>query len=72
MLNHQSAESAPRESFFGGGAGVIWFDDFICSGDEETLLDCSHSGVKVHDCNHGEDASAVCSSKLHIFQLLTH
>ncbi|CAI7988834.1 P-selectin [Geodia barretti] len=61
MSGHQSAQSAPRGSFFGGGIGVIWFDDFICTGHEESLLDCSHSGVKVHDCNHGEDASAVCS-----------
>ncbi|CAI8002259.1 Deleted in malignant brain tumors 1 protein, partial [Geodia barretti] len=61
MSGHESAQSAPRGSFFGGGVGVIWFDDFICTGHEESLLDCSHSGVKVHDCNHREDASAVCS-----------
>ena len=66
MSGHQSAQSAPRGSFFGGGIGVIWFDDFICTGHEESLLDCSHSGVKVHDCNHGEDASAVCSGELRL------
>ena len=63
MRNYKSAQSAPREAFFGDGLGVIWFDDFLCSGDEASLLDCSHAGVKVHNCRHSEDASAVCSSK---------
>ena len=61
-LGYKSAQSAPREAYFGDGLGVIWFDDFLCDGDEETLLDCSHAGVKVHNCRHSEDASAVCSS----------
>ena len=63
MAGYQSAQSAVRHGAFGGGVGTIWFDDFICEGDEESLLDCSHSGVKVHDCNHGDDAGAVCSSE---------
>ena len=62
MLGFKSAQSAPREAFFGDGLGVIWFDDFLCAGDESSLLDCSHAGVKVHNCRHSEDASAVCSS----------
>ena len=62
-LNFKSAQSAPLEAFFGDGLGVIWFDDFLCNGDEKSLLDCSHAGVKVHNCRHTEDASAVCSSK---------
>ncbi|CAI8008780.1 Deleted in malignant brain tumors 1 protein, partial [Geodia barretti] len=61
MLNFKSAQSAPREASFGDGLGVIWFDDFLCAGDESSLLDCSHAGVKVHNCRHSEDASAVCS-----------
>ena len=63
MLGHRSAQSAPRHGYFGGGLGVIWFDDMICRGDEDSLLDCSHAGVKVHNCNHGDDAGAVCSSR---------
>ena len=62
-MGFKSAQSAPREAFFGDGLGVIWFDDFLCNGDEENLLNCSHAGVKVHNCRHSEDASAVCSSK---------
>jgi CUB/sushi domain-containing protein len=61
MMGYKSAQSAPREAYFGEGLGVIWFDDFLCSGDERSLLDCSHAGVKVHNCRHSEDASAVCS-----------
>ena len=67
MLQFKSAQSAPREAFFGEGLGVIWFDDFLCAGDERSLLDCSHAGVKVHNCRHSEDASAVCSSNCIFF-----
>ena len=63
MLDFKSAQSAPLEAYFGDTTGVIWFDDFLCTGDEESLLDCSHAGVKVHNCRHSEDAGAVCSSK---------
>ena len=62
MLGYKSAQSAPTEAYFGDGLGVIWFDNFLCTGHEHSLLDCSHAGVKIHNCRHSEDASAVCSS----------
>ena len=71
MLGYKSAKSAPRRAHFGGGAGTIWFDDIICQGDEETLLDCSHAGVKVHNCDHDDDAGVVCSSKFFL-NIISH
>lgn len=63
MLGFQSAFSATREAFFGQGNGTIWLDDVLCFGNESTLLECSHSGLHVHNCRHSEDAGVVCSSK---------
>ena len=47
--------------YFGAGSGNIFLDDVICSGSESTILQCSHSLVGRHNCNHGEDGSVNCS-----------
>ena len=64
MLGFKSAASAPKRAAFGPGNGTIWLDDLLCFGTETTLLECSHSGLRVHNCRHSEDASAVCWSEL--------
>lgn len=48
--------------FFGGGASFqqIHLDELHCSGAEATLLNCTHSGVGVHDCKHYEDVGIIC------------
>ena len=42
------------------GTGAILLDDLHCIGDEESLLDCQHNGLKVHNCIHAEDIGIAC------------
>ena len=48
--------------FFGGGGTFtpIHLDGLQCSGTEPTLLNCTHNGIGVHDCNHDEDVGIIC------------
>ena len=52
--------------FFGGGASFqpIHLDDLQCSGAEATLLNCTHSGIGVHNCDHPEDVGIICQRSL--------
>ncbi|NWZ59994.1 DMBT1 protein, partial [Haliaeetus albicilla] len=53
--------SAPRRAHFGEGQGPIWLDDVHCMGTEAALSECRTKAWGVHGCEHGEDASVVCS-----------
>ncbi|NXG66543.1 HIPL1 protein, partial [Hemiprocne comata] len=53
---------ASKKAEFGEGSSLrILLDDVQCSGQEKTLLECSHADVGTHNCSHEEDAGAVCS-----------
>ena len=60
QLGYLGALTAHRGARFGAGSGQILLDDLGCSGREATLLECTHSGTNVHDCDHGEDAGVTC------------
>ncbi|NXW37374.1 DMBT1 protein, partial [Phaetusa simplex] len=55
--------SAPRRAYFGEGQGPIWLDNVRCTGTEAALSECRANTWGVHGCEHGEDASVVCSGK---------
>ena len=61
MIFYSSAYTYYGSAYFGQGTGPIWMDDLSCSGSELTLLQCSHRGIGIHDCSHGEDMSVRCS-----------
>jgi len=50
-------------AFFGQGTGPIFYDDLGCTGEENRLVECSHSGVGQHNCGHFEDASVRCTGE---------
>ena len=47
-------------SAFGAGTGPIFLDNLRCSGLERRLVECSHAGFEVNNCNHDQDAGIVC------------
>ncbi|KAJ8257246.1 hypothetical protein GJAV_G00183530 [Gymnothorax javanicus] len=49
---------------FGQGSDPITLDDLGCSGSEASLDQCSHAGLGIHNCGHGEDAGVTCSDGL--------
>ena len=54
-------------SGFGGGNGSVFIDNVACSGEEETLDDCVHNHVGVHNCplDHSHDAGVFCDPSKH-------
>ena len=62
MLNLSAATAAPRYAAFGEGRGPIWLAYVQCTGNENSLLDCTHNGLGNNYCGHYYDAGVVCGS----------
>ena len=58
-----SGGEARTHAHFGPGYGTIWLDNVECTGDEDTLDQCPHAGLGIHNCGHGEDAGVNCNYK---------
>ena len=41
----------------------VILDNLQCTGLEIRLVDCKSNGLRVHNCEHKEDAGIVCKSK---------
>ncbi|NXF91895.1 DMBT1 protein, partial [Eubucco bourcierii] len=61
QLGCGTAEAAPGHARFGHGQGHIWLDDVGCVGTEQHLGQCPARPWGHNNCQHGEDASVVCS-----------
>ena len=62
MLNLSAATAAPRYAAFGEGRGPTWFAYVQCTGNETSLLNCSHDGLWDSFCGYFRDAGVVCGS----------
>uniref|UniRef100_A0A8C7E397 SRCR domain-containing protein n=1 Tax=Naja naja TaxID=35670 RepID=A0A8C7E397_NAJNA len=60
QLGCGGALAAFGEAQYGQGKGYIFLDNLKCKGDETSLLRCSHIRWNVHNCDHSEDAGALC------------
>ena len=61
QLGYPDAVSAPRNSQFGKGSAAVWIGEVECTGNENSIVQCSHSGWGVANCWHGDVASAICT-----------
>ncbi|XP_059028422.1 deleted in malignant brain tumors 1 protein-like [Mustela lutreola] len=61
LLGCGQALAAPGRCRFGPGSGPILLDDMRCSGTEDALDHCGHSGWARHNCRHQEDAGVICA-----------
>ena len=57
------ALEATLNARFGPGTGDILLDDVGCSGNEDTLMDCSHLPIGTNNCGHDEDAGVICQAE---------
>ena len=62
QLGFRYALNAYQNAHYGQGTGQIFLANIGCSGDELSLFGCTHRGIGIHNCYHGEDASVRCGN----------
>ena len=60
QLGYDNAVRSLRGGQVPNGRGQIWLDDVACTGNEQSLMACSHRGFGSHNCRHTEDAGVEC------------
>ena len=60
MLGYPGAWTASCCTEYPGGTGPVWLSDLSCTGQENSLAECGHSGWGINKCNHEKDAEVVC------------
>ena len=56
--------TAIGSAYYGQGSGPILLDNITCTGNEPTLVNCSHLGVGITtNCNHSKDAGVICNTQ---------
>lgn len=60
-LGYRGPARAGKGGQFGSGKGPIWLDQVGCIGNESSLTKCLHNDWGVHNCEHSEDATVICS-----------
>ena len=58
-LSHNTGAAATSFASFGQGVGPIHLDNVQCTGNEDTLWNCT-AIVSNHNCAHFEDAGVTC------------
>ena len=56
----------PRlNAYYGRATGPIWLDYLRCTGNESSILNCTHYGIASISslCDHGDDAGVECPGK---------
>ncbi|XP_038051560.1 adhesion G-protein coupled receptor G6-like isoform X2 [Patiria miniata] len=60
-LGFGEAYAAPHQAAFGRGTGDILLDNVECTGNEETVFDCTAIRGSGHNCGHSKDAGVQCT-----------
>ena len=54
---------ARTNAYYGQGSGLVMVTDVGCTGEEQSLLKCTHSGYGLTYCQHYDDAGVRCPGK---------
>ena len=47
-------------TFFGTSEVPLLLDNVVCQGGEANLLQCSHNGIRQHNCDRLDTAGVIC------------